>query len=64
MKVSLHKFCDNIDVFISCSLFRYDYIMEGNDVLMVKELEHLDLSQDSLSVYEILKCIRNLNDIF
>ena len=60
--ISLHKFSYDIDIFVVSLGRGLGNIKKLDDVLMVKELQQLDLSHDSLSINQVFKSLWNLLD--
>ena len=62
MHISLHQFCNDVDIFVASAGWWLGNIYHLDDVLMVKELQQLDLSHNSLSIDEVLEGLWNLLD--
>ena len=62
MHISFHQISNDIDILKTCGRGWLLNIDQTNDVLMVKVLQQLNLTHDSLRIYQILKRIRHFLD--
>ena len=62
MHVSLHQFCDDVDVLVVCGSRRLCHIEHLDNVLVVKEFQQADLTHDTLSIDQIFESFWYLFD--
>ena len=62
MHVSLHQFCNYVNVLKTRPRRRFRHVQNLNDVLMVKEFQQFNLSDDALSVDEIFESLWHFFD--
>ena len=62
MHVGFHQVSNDVDVFVPSWCGRLLHIHQGNHVLVVEKFEEFDLSDDSLGIDQILKCLGDLLD--
>ena len=62
MHVRLHQLRNDVDVLITGHCRRFGDVNDLDDVLVVKELEQLNLTNDSLGIDEVLKSFWNFLD--
>ena len=60
--VSLHELCDDIDIFISSGVGRLSDIQNLDDILVIKELQQSNLSDNTLGIDKIFESFRNFLD--
>lgn len=60
MQVSFHQIGDNVDVVVASASLRSWELNQLNNIVMFKEFQKLDFSENSFRVNEVFKCIWNL----
>lgn len=62
MHVSLHEFCDDVDILVTGLVGRLRDIQDLDDVLVIEELEQSNLSHDTLGIDKIFESFRDFLD--
>jgi hypothetical protein len=62
VQVSLHEVAHNVDIVEGCEAGRAQDVHDVDDVVVAELAQQLDLSQDALGVYEVVKGVRHLLD--
>lgn len=60
--IGLHQVCDDVDVFESCLGRGSRNFNQVDDVLVIKEFQKLDLSDDTLCINQVLESLADLLD--
>ena len=60
--VSLHQVSDDVDVLVASLSRGPSNVDQGNDVIVVKEFQKLDLTHNSLRVNKVFESLGNLLD--
>jgi len=60
--IGLHQVCDDVDVFESCLGRGSCNFNQVDDVLVIKEFQKLDLSDDTLCINQVLESLADLLD--